>query len=360
MKNVLITGGLGFVGTNLTDSLLKNDSGLQITILDSLAHQHTATDNYRYLKAAHGANVKLLPGDVTDPGQVESAFRHGAIDTVVHLAAIGSNWRALQDPSHAQEVNLDGTINVFEAAKRHKAETFYQQSTIEVYGDHKEGTPAFDTGSPLRPNTPYSETKAMAEEYISQRTRESGMRIIIGRPTNLYGRRQHPDAFIASFIRRTIIGRPLIVFGDGLQTRQLTHIDDYSTAVETLIREEDTQGIHNIGSEDTESVLSVAHTILTIAGKSPEGNIKLAGERPRDDHDYLFVPSQKLVELGWKQQTYFPDGLAETFQWYRRNKTASELRHEDMEFLSMRHSVISAESPKHGILPLDHTPGRRK
>jgi len=360
MKNVLITGGLGFVGTNLTDHLLKSDPSLQVTLLDSLALPHAAENNYRHLKSTHGSQVKLLPGDITDRGQVNSAFLHGSIDTVVHLAAIGSNWRALKDPSLTHAVNIDGTINVFESARSYGVETFYQQSTIEVYGDHKAGFQAFDENSPLNPNTPYSETKAMAEDYVSQRARESGMKTIIGRPTNLYGRRQHPDAFIASFIRRALIGRPLIIFGDGLQTRQLTHIDDYSRAVEMLLKEGGTQGLHNIGSEDAESVISMAQKVLAIAGKAPEGNIRLAGERPRDDHDYLFISSQKLRELGWAQQTYLPDGLAETFQWYRRNKTAAELKHEDMEFLAMRHATLSRELPKQGILPLDNTSGRRK
>lgn len=351
--NLLVTGGAGFVGTNFVNFMLDNHPEVRITVVDVLKDPILGSINREYLERRHGGRLTFIQEDILNREALQSLFVQNSFETVVHLAAIASNLRALIDPEDALRTNLEGTKNLFEVAREHGIKVFYHQSTCEVYGEHTTGISGFTSESPLNPGSPYSKSKAEADAYIISQFRDSDMRILIARTCNIYGPRLHPDNAIASFIRSAILGASLIITGDGNQTREYLHVNDACRAMDLLIQTGQHGEIYNIGSYDEVSILSLAHMIKRLS--SLDLGINQIAERPSDTKLGYLLDWSKMAKLGWKPQIRLENGIQETFKWYQENRKSTDLRRELSEFMTLQERVRSQEP-----LFIDHNPGRRK
>ncbi len=310
---MLITGGTGFVGTNCVDFMLRKYKDLTITVVDN-GDASTNRHNKDYLLATYPDRCIVYHVDVRDRQALEEVFRdQKRFDTVIHLAAVGSNWHALDNPKFAFETNIQGTINVFDLAQQYGVDKFCNNSTTETYGPRHPSSTFFTEESPLQPRTPYNISKAEADKYILEHMNDT-MRTFITRSSNIYGERQHPHAVIASMIRSCLLGKPIKITGDGNQSREFTHVMDVCSAFDTILHKGQ-PGIYNIGSGENVSINRLAEIIQGHFDR--EEDLRIYGnQRPYDDRQYG-LNHTKLGGLGWKPTVELEGGLRRTVEWYK-------------------------------------------
>jgi dTDP-glucose 4,6-dehydratase len=324
MKDILVTAGIGFIGSHFVDHILSNSQSTQVTIVDIARDKKRSLKTLRFLQDKHGkTRIKFKRIDITVAKQVENIFREQQFDTVVHFAAIVSNLEALSNPYLAYQTNVNGTRIVFENSLRYGVKTFYHQSTCEVYGNHKHESAGFTPQSPLLGHSPYNISKAQADMYILGSLNKIHMRVIIGRPCNTYGPRQHPHAAISSFIRNALDSNPLVITGTGKQKREWLYVEDLCIAIEKLLLNKTGRGIYNIGTGEEISIKEVAQSVKRIVRELKLGTTKISYVKARleDDDGYLLDSSIiKGEPLNWRPKTSFEEGLRSTILWYSLNK----------------------------------------
>jgi dTDP-glucose 4,6-dehydratase len=317
MKNILVTGGAGFIGSHFVKYILDTHPDAQVTIVDILMDSQLASTRLHYLQDIFGNRCRFLHFDIRNRSNICTLFDANHFDTVVHFAAIGSNLQALQDSPIAWKTNVEGTRNVYEEARGHGVSTFYHQSTCEVYGNHIPGTPPFTSGEALLPHSPYNISKAFADWEIQDQKGNSSMRTLIGRPCNAYGPFQNRDAVIQRFIRNALDGSPLIINGNGEQKREWLHVDDMCCAIGTILEKGESGDIYNIGSGREVRIIDLVQKIVEHLGR-PAGSITFTDPRPKDDVcGYLMDSSLIRNKLDWKPHIDFDIGLNNTISWYK-------------------------------------------
>lgn len=335
MRNFLVTGGLGFIGSHFVDSVLQTHSDVSVVILDSMRDESRALQSLNILSKKHRSNLEIRRGDITDGRNVQRIFEERNIDTVFHFAAMASNLEAIRDPLLARKINTLGSIFMYETALRYHVQTYYHQSTCEVYGDHLIGAHPFTTHSPLRAHSPYNRSKADADLYLTKTLGESPMRTIIGRPCNAYGYRAHPDALIPSLIRNAFEKKQSIITGDGKQQREWIHVSDLCCGIMSLVDTQDATGIFNIGTGEERSVNQIVQDVsdalhgLGIEISPP----RYVQSRPFDDQRYLLDSSKTYDHVKWKPTIHFDEGIKITVREHVENKndyeSSREIRGED-------------------------------
>lgn len=291
----LVTGGAGFIGSNLVDGLLSR--GRDVTVLDDLS-----TGRLENLFPALKAGARLYEGSVADAAAVARAFDVARPDVVFHLAAQIDVRRAVDDPGFDATVNVLGTVNVLEAARRHGVERLVLASTGgAIYGDADEvPTPE---GAPERPLSPYAASKAAAEGYVDLYSRLHGLSTMSLRFANVYGPRQDPrgeGGVIAIYCGAAVDGRSVTVYGDGLQTRDFVFVGD---VVDALMAAGDVgaAGRCNVATGRETSVLELARTLGL--------EVRFAPERPGEVRRSCLEPALAAHLLGWRPRTTLPEGL---------------------------------------------------
>lgn len=306
----LVTGGAGFIGSNLVDALVAR--GDEVTVLDDLSTGRAAN-----LAPALAGGAVLRRADVADASAVELVFAGARPQLVFHLAAHVDVRRSLEDPAHDAHVNVDGTVAVLEAARRHGGPRIVFSSTGgAIYGD-ADVLPTPET-APRRPLAPYGAHKAQAEDRCALFAREHGLATLSLRYANVYGPRQDPlgeGGVVAIFCGRLRGGGRPVIFGDGSQTRDFVHVEDV-VAANLAAAASDEVGALNIGSGMETSVLELVATLRSIAGESagafePVFEPGRAGEVRRSCLD----PSAAGAALGWRPGIVLADGLASTLRW---------------------------------------------
>lgn len=315
MKNILVTGGAGFIGSHFADYLLDRYPDIHVTIADILLGGKIAAARGSYLLEKYGERCNFKFVDIRERTALYRLFEDNHFDTVAHFAALGSNLLALENEDLTRKVNIAGTINVFEEATEHQVSTFYHQSTCEVYGNHIPGTQAFMPDAPLLGNSPYSRSKVEADEYI-QRNSNTEMRVLIGRPCNVYGPCQHIEAATSTFIRKAIDKEPLVLTGDGKQVREWLFVSDLCQAIRIILEKGDHKEIYNIGSGEEKSIKDIA---LSVASRFDlgEDSLRFTGSRPKDDIGGYLLNSKKIRDMGWCSEMPFEMGLDRTIWWYK-------------------------------------------
>ena len=299
--DVLVTGGAGFIGSHLVDALVAR--GARVRVLDDLSTGRS--ENI----AAHGARIVTIVGDIRDRAVVDQATR--GVRYLFHQAALGSIPRSLQDPATTIAVNVAGTTNVFAAARDHGVARVVYASSSSVYGDsdvqpRREGTEG-------RPLAPYALSKRMGEELADVFARAYGMQLVGLRYFNVYGTRQRPDGPYAGvvplFMRACAEGRPPVVFGDGLQTRDFTHVDDVVRAnLSAAVAPASACGrAYNIGAAGSTSVIDLARTIARVWGRSDV--VEHAAPRAGDVRHAQADVSLAARELGYEAQVPLAEGI---------------------------------------------------
>ncbi|EHL19349.1 dTDP-glucose 4,6-dehydratase [Peptoanaerobacter stomatis] len=329
MKNILITGGAGFIGSNFV-KLMLNNYYYNIINLDLL----TYAGNLENLREIEGkSNYTFIKGDICDKKLVDEIFARYDIDTVVNFAAESHVDRSIENPEIFLLNNILGTQNLLDNAKKHwkinpedkysreykEGVKYLQVSTDEVYGALGK-TGMFTETTPLSPNSPYSASKASADLFVRAYYETFGMPINITRCSNNYGPYQFPEKLIPLMINNCKNDKKMPVYGDGMQVRDWLHVKDHCTAIYTVLEKGKIGEVYNIGGNNEKANIEIVKLIINAIGKS-EDLIEYVKDRPGHDRRYAIDNTKITSQLGWEPSYTFEQGISETIKWYLDNET---------------------------------------
>ena len=301
---LLVTGGAGFIGSNFTKHVLATSDD-QVTILDAL----TYAGNRANLDA--DPRLRFVHGDICDRELVASVMPEH--DAVVHFAAESHVDRSIVEPDAFVRTNCDGTNVLCDVAGRSEIERFVHVSTDEVYGSTE--AESFTESSPLAPTSPYSASKAGSDLIALAHHHTHGLPVVITRSSNNYGPYQYPEKIIPLFVTNLLEGRPVPVYGDGLNVRDWCHVEDNCAAIDLVLRRGATGEVYNIGAGQETTNLDLTHLILAAMGKGPEA-IEFVEDRLGHDRRYS-LSAARIRTLGWSPRRSLEEGIVQTVDWYR-------------------------------------------
>ena len=314
-KNIIVTGGCGFIGSNFVHHVVREHPGVHVTVLDKL----TYAGNKENIAGLPADRVKLVVGDICDAGLLERIVP--GHDAIVHYAAESHNDNSIADPEPFLRTNVEGTFQLLEACRKHGIR-YHHVSTDEVYGDLALDDPArFTEETPYRPSSPYSSTKAASDMLVRAWHRTYGVRATISNCSNNYGPYQHVEKFIPRQITNILSGVRPKLYGDGLNVRDWIHTEDHSSAVWTILTKGEMGETYLIGADGERSNIDVLRAILERMGRGAD-DFDWVRDRPGHDRRYAIDSSKLRRELGWEPaHTDFAAGLADTIRWYRENES---------------------------------------
>jgi dTDP-glucose 4,6-dehydratase len=312
--NVLVTGGCGFIGSNLVLYLRRQRPGWMVVTLDNLTYAGNL-ENLSELE--DDLQHVLVHGDICDRALVDRVLAEHRIDAVLHLAAESHVDRSILGPEVFVHTNVLGTQVLLEACKVAGTRRFVMVSTDEVYGSLG-ATGAFTENSPLKPSSPYSASKAAADLITLAYGHTFELDVVVTRCSNNYGRYQFPEKLIPLMIVNALHDKPLPVYGDGGNVRDWLHVQDHCEALLAVLERGRPGEVYNIGGGAERKNIDLVRGLLGLLGKSEE-LIRFVGDRPGHDRRYAIDPTKLRTELGWKPAYTFEQGLAETVRWYVDN-----------------------------------------
>ncbi len=313
MKNILVTGGAGFIGANFVHYILKNRPDWHVTVVDKLTYAGNAASLESVLD-----KIEFVTGDICNEQLIDELVSKA--DAVVHFAAESHNDNSLQNPWPFVESNLIGTYRVLEAVRKH-GKRLHHISTDEVYGDLELDDPAkFTPETPYNPSSPYSSTKAGSDLLVRAWVRSFGVQATISNCSNNYGPYQHVEKFIPRQITEVLEGRRPKLYGTGENVRDWIHVDDHNDAVLSILEKGKIGETYLIGANGEKNNKEVVELILKLMNKDPS-NYEHVSDRPGHDMRYAIDNSKLVNELGWQPKyTQFEDGLQATIDWYKQNE----------------------------------------
>jgi dTDP-glucose 4,6-dehydratase len=314
-KRVLVTGGAGFIPSNLIRHLLEHTAH-EVVSLDALTY---AGNLENLADVMSHPRLEFVHGDIRDAGLVREIV--GGVDVIVNAAAESHVEKSIVDgASEFVTTNVEGTQILLDAIRETPVERFLLISSSEVYGTAERDP--MDEEHPLNPRSPYAATKAGGDRLAYSYVVTYDLPVVIVRPFNNYGPRQHPEKVVPRFITQALAGEPLTIHGEGHASRDWLHVDDTASAIETLVEAplEDVAGeVVNVATGVDISVLDIAGLVLDAVG-NPEATTLHVEERP-GQVDRHIGSTDKLERLtGWRASIGFEDGLARTVAWYRENE----------------------------------------
>lgn len=311
---VLVTGGLGFIGSNFIRYSLAEHDDWWITNLDKVTY---AVNPRNLADLESNARYRFIKGDIGDRDLVNTTLGQG-YDTVVNFAAESHVDRSILDPSPFVETNVRGTQVLLEAAKQRPVGRFLQVSTDEVYGSlGRRGK--FREDSRLLPNSPYAASKGAADLMCRAYYHTSRVPVVITRSSNNFGPRQFPEKLVALAITNIIEGRTIPIYGDGLNVRDWLYVEDNCRALDRVIQKGEPGEIYNIAGNCEKTNLQVVEQILDIMHR-PRDLVTFVADRPGHDRRYAMHTDKIERELGWKQTCSFEDSIEKTVDWYVKNE----------------------------------------
>ena len=310
---ILVTGGLGFIGSNYILHVTKKSKLHRITNIDSMSFG----SNPENLREIEGLDLyKFVRAEINDASLVRDQMADA--DFVVHFAAESHVDRSIPEPKKFLHGNIDGTFTLLEAARQSKVSKFIHISTDEVYGSTHSGE-TFDENSPLNPSSPYSASKAAAEMLVLAYHKTYGVPIVILRSTNNFGPRQFPEKLIPKAIIRALLGLQIPIYGNGQQIRDWIHVFDFCKAIDLAIQKGEIGKIYNVSAGNEISNLEIVTRILNILKKGTS-LIEFVDDRPGHDFRYSLNSNRITKELGWKPEMSFSVALENTVEWYIQNE----------------------------------------
>ncbi|HEX8538241.1 MAG TPA: dTDP-glucose 4,6-dehydratase [Cystobacter sp.] len=312
--NVLVTGGCGFIGSNLVKYLRRVRPDWTIVNLDKL----TYAGNLETLKELEADPKHIfVRGDVANRELVEHLMGVHQIDAVMHLAAESHVDRSILGPEAFIQANVLGTQQLLEASRVRGIKRFLMVSTDEVYGSLGP-TGYFTETSPLQPSSPYSASKTSSDLLALAWHHTFGMDVVVTRCSNNYGRYQFPEKLIPLMVVNALHDKPLPVYGDGANVRDWLHVEDHCSALLTALEKGKAGQVYNIGGNSERKNIEIVKAILGLLNK-PESLIKYVKDRPGHDRRYAIDATKMKAELGWTPAHTFEKGLQETVRWYVDN-----------------------------------------
>jgi len=334
LKNILVTGGAGFIGVNFIRFLFgemeeKPDFKGRIINLDNLTYAGNAESLKEIKEKFGGSRYFFEHGDICNRPVVESLFKKYEIDTVVHFAAESHVDRSILGPEAFIKTNVMGTFTLLDVARNAWKDAndvlFHHISTDEVYGSLGE-TGYFTETTPYDPRSPYSASKAASDHLVIAYNHTYGLPITLSNCSNNYGPYQFPEKLIPLMILNMLEGKPLPVYGDGKNIRDWLYVVDHNNAVWTIMQKGKVGEKYNIGGENEWENIKLLNVLIDItankSGKVVEkirSTITYVKDRPGHDRRYAIDCSKIKRELGWKQTVNFEEGLSRTVDWYLTN-----------------------------------------
>jgi len=313
MLKVVITGGCGFIGSNLIRWLLVNRKDWHITNLDKL----TYAGNLENLAGIKSDCYEFVQGDVTDRATVQKVIQPD-VTYVLHLAAESHVDRSILDAGPFIHTNVVGTQVLLDVSKAAKVKRYVQVSTDEVYGSLG-ATGLFSEETPLAPNSPYSASKAAADLLVRSYHHTYGMDVITTRCSNNYGPYQFPEKLIPLFVSNLVNDIQVPVYGDGQQVRDWIHVEDHCRGIVAACEKGRSGEVYNFGGEAERTNMQLTRKLLETL-KKPDSLIRYVADRPGHDRRYAIDCSKAKKELDWRPEVSFEAGLEQTVSWYLQNR----------------------------------------
>lgn len=314
MKNILVTGGAGFIGSNFVHYLVE-ETDLGITVLDNL----TYAGNLASLQGIPDNRMRFVRGDILDAATVDPLVKE--VDAIVHYAAESHNDNSLHNPRPFVDTNVVGTFTLLEAARRFE-KRFHHISTDEVYGDLELDDPdRFTETTPYNPSSPYSSTKAASDLLVRAWARSFDVQVTISNCSNNYGPYQHVEKFIPRQITNILDGGRPKLYGEGKNVRDWIHANDHSSAVLAILERGILGETYLIGADGEHNNKDVVELLLELSGR-PRDAYDHVIDRPGHDMRYAIDSSKLRQQLGWNPRfSDFRQGLTDTLQWYTENES---------------------------------------
>ncbi len=321
--NILVTGGLGFIGSNFVNHRINDHKDRVFNVdVETYAANHDNIDD-------HGASVyggmpepsyRHYKCDINDTEQIIRIYEAKNIEAIVHFAAESHVDRSIDDADIFIKSNINGTHSLLEAFKKcgRPGDKFIHVSTDEVYGDLNETEPAFTEQSPIKPSSPYAASKASSDLLCHSYFRTYNLPICITRCSNNYGPNQFPEKLIPLMIQKALAGEKLPVYGDGMNIRDWIHVHDHCTAISAVLRDGSPGEVYNIGGNCELRNIELVKAILDELNVSHD-MIEYVEDRKGHDWRYAMDNTKITEELGWKPEINFQSGLLELIQHIKKN-----------------------------------------
>ena len=323
-KSILITGGAGFIGSHVVRRMVTNYPDTQIVNLDAL----TYASNLALLNDCKDqSNYNFVHEDINNFDRLKSLFKQYDFDAVINLAAESHVDNSIKNPFAFAQTNIQGTLNLLEAARQHwgnseKQQRFYHISTDEVFGSlGSEGyfteTTAYD------PRSPYSASKAASDHLVRAYFHTYGLPVVLSNCSNNYGPGQHPEKLIPLMIKNIIAQKPLPVYGKGENIRDWLYVEDHAQAIDLILHQGSLGETYAIGGSNERKNIELVHFLIEVIDeklKRPKGDslslIEFVTDRLGHDYRYAIDTAKIQSKLGWKSSTTFEEGINKTVEFY--------------------------------------------
>jgi dTDP-glucose 4,6-dehydratase len=327
MRRLLVTGGAGFIGSNFVRYWVNRYPDDRVVNLDALTYAGNL-ENLQAIEAAPG--YRFVQGDINDREVVERLFAEEAIDTVVHFAAESHVDRSILGPDAFIKTNIHGTFTLLEAAKDawqdgSQEQRFLHVSTDEVYGSLAPDAPAFTESHAYAPNSPYSASKAASDHLVRAWHETYGLPVLTTNCSNNYGPYQFPEKLIPLVILNALEGKPIPVYGDGMNIRDWLYVADHCSGIDAVLQGGRPGDMFNIGGINEWHNIDIVTLVCERLDELQPGQgsyqdlITFVKDRPGHDRRYAIDATRMQTELGWEPQHDFPQGIEETLKWYLAN-----------------------------------------
>ena len=314
MKNLLVTGGAGFIGSNFVHYMLAKYPAYRIVVYDKLTY---AGRRENLENAEDSPHFAFVQGDICDDKKVAETIQQYGIDSIVNFAAETHVDRSIMNPVDAVQTNLNGVQTLLEAVRNLKLERYHQISTDEVYG----AIPAprrSKEGDPFEPRSPYSASKAAAEHLVYSYFVTYNLHVTTTRGSNNIGPYHYPEKAVPLFTTNAMDDQPLPIYGDGMQMRDWQYVIDHCEAIDLVLHKGKLGEAYNVGTGVETHNIDMAKKILDILGK-PHSLLTFVPDRAWHDRRYALDVS-KLKALGWKPSHTFDQALEKTVKWFVENE----------------------------------------
>ena len=319
MKKIIVTGGLGFIGSNLIELLLKKN--FYVINIDKVTYSSNFYNTKEFIK---NKNYKFIKCDINSK-KIKNIFSKYKPSCIFNLAAETHVDRSIDNPRHFIDSNINGVYNILECFKKfyekNKKTKLIHISTDEVYGDILRGRS--DENYPYKPSSPYAASKASSDHLVYSYVRTYNLPAIITNCSNNYGPKQHPEKLIPKLIYNILNKKPLPIYGKGLNSREWIYVMDHCEALLQVYKKGKIGEFYNIGSNKNLNNIQICQTLIKVSKKliSTESEVKINFVKDRPGHDLRYALNSTKIKkkLKWKPKTDFINGINKTFKWYLNN-----------------------------------------
>jgi dTDP-glucose 4,6-dehydratase len=315
VRNLMVTGGAGFIGSNFTRAMLKKYPDYRVVVYDKLTYAGNL-DNLKDVAEDFGDRYAFVRGDITDAAMVRETIQEHDVDTIINFAAETHVDRSIMEPDAFIKTDVYGTYTLLEATRAFDLERYHQVSTDEVYGHVPEGS-SKET-DPIAPRSPYAASKASGDMMVHAYHVTYDLPVTITRGANNIGPYQYPEKVVPLFTTNAIDDQPLPLYGDGLQVRDYHYVLDHCEAIDLVLHEGEIGGIYNVGTGTEMANIEMTRLILKLLDK-PESLIQPVRDRAGHDRRYSLDVS-RIRALGWEPAHTCKEAVEKTVRWYVENE----------------------------------------